>query len=160
MKWILTLLAIVAVVSAIDHDDIRKLMVGYFDGLNIKEDVYELLKCTDGAIGVSWDRALDEIKKVSDWKNKPSVMLAFSAFVEPALSSLAMVLTCSSGEIEQIGEKIRKIISNPEELAKKITDNLDIIGDALRDFNTSWNAADYIEAGKVSGALILWTFIN
>ncbi len=163
MKWAWLLLSLVAVVSAIEHDDLRKLMLGYIQGLEITEDLYELIHCIEDNLGTRWDKSIEEMKKVKEWTDKPQTLLAFVAFIDPAFASLADMIPCSKGEIGKISEQFRNWAQHPDNLVKQAMENVDIIADSLRDVLANLEkegGADYVEAGNVAGALVHWVFLK
>ena len=160
MKWIWIAFALFAAVSAIDHDDLRKLTIGFIDGIEILEDKTRLIACIEDHIGLFWDSSVKEITKIQDGKDPTMVLLAFTSLLSPTLGTLALLTPCSKGEIDRISEHVKHMVYNPDELLLKTHQNIDMIKDSLKDFLVKWEQSDFVEAGRVSGAIVNWIFVK
>ncbi len=162
MKWILLALMMAATVSAIEHDDLRILMLGYMEGLEIAEDHPTLLACVDDSISAAWDKSYWEVKNMTDddWKSQAKTLLTFVSFINPTLNSLAMLIGCSTGEINTMNKRFKYWAEHPEELTTRAMNNLDLITDVLKDFAAQWDTATYTAAGKLAGGLVNMVFIK
>lgn len=152
---IFSLFALYALADPIDH---LKLLKGFFEGLNTKENLDNLLVCSDETIVSEWQASVDFIKTVTDWNNPMNIMFALTKALKPAYLSIKSVLACSTADLPDLLTKLRKFSEDPTKVIKAVMDNSDILYLALPQIASLWDEQNYPASGKVVGALLIRIF--
>ncbi len=164
MKWIclaMLLVTSVCVVSpSLDHDDLRSLILGYLDGLEIMEDHNKLLGCLDDSLIAPWNEFIAKLKTIDNWNDKIKLMYAFAVFTIPALTSLGTILPCSKTEIANIYSRIKVLVNTPGELTKRVIMNIDVVIQSFQAFLQYIAVPNIFEAGNIAGGLVNFIFLN
>ena len=164
MKWVWIALVMALSVQGekvgLDHDDLRSLMLGCLDGLQITEDRTTLLRCLDDSVLTPWNEFLSQLKLIKDWTNKVQLLYAFALFTVPSITSLGLLMPCSDEEIAKIYVKIKAVMDIPGELTKRVVTNADAVAQSFQGFLMQATNNNYVDAGYIAGTLMNFIMIN
>ena len=152
------LLATVATASAISALDGKTLVKGLFEGLATKEDIEKLTECADDSVVGDWKSMIAALKEIRYFGEHANALLGLSKAIKPAFSTIIMVIGCSTGDLPDLLEKFKKVVSDPDKFIKQVELNIDFVQVGLPEVISLWDAEDYEICAKVLGALMKYVF--
>ncbi len=149
-------LILLCVVKCQISDELSKLATGYFAGLEFADPV-KALACVPDRVWALWLQAASDLATVSNWHDVSELLIGFTYVIRPFVETLRVSEACC----EEGGRMYRaaaKVVGSRSDLVLAVTSNLDVVGPALKDVKTFWEAKDYARIGRVSGMLVKWVF--
>ncbi len=150
--------------ALMSHEELSAFMAGYVGALKIssKNSSSLVSSCIDDSVSSLWLKAtsiFDEAQE-ANWTSPTTALNAFASLVTPAIESLGSLIPCANNEISAAYSRISALLGDEKALERRVTENLDVISQALREMEEHWRRSDSAHVGKVLGALIYWLLLN